>query len=166
MADWLLVAPLFVCPLVVADDTAVYWERVREFLRLLLRGALMMPLRFLRSITGESVLQLLRSWSSVRLPSDSPLDMFQSVRAWVGGEGGEGAGGERGGGAKTFSRPVLRPGESCASPQRTNQPVDNRRARAFWPHYSSALIHVLPCAIWKLNTGEKRGKLHIGSTQR
>ena len=92
MAEWLLVSLVFVCPLVVAEETAVYWERVREFLRLLLSGSLMMPLRFLRSMTGESCLQLLRSWSSVRPPSDSPLDMVQSVRAWVGGEGGKGAG--------------------------------------------------------------------------
>lgn len=79
MAEWLLVSPFSLCPLLVAEETAVYWERVRDFLRLLLRGSLMMPLRFLRSITGESCLQLLRSWSSVRLPSDNPLDMVQYV---------------------------------------------------------------------------------------
>lgn len=92
LAGWLLVSLLSVCPLVVAEETAVYWERVREFLRLLLRGSLMMPLRFRRSITGESCLQLLRSRSSVWPPSDSPLDMVQNVCAWVGGEGGKGAG--------------------------------------------------------------------------
>lgn len=105
MAEWLLVSLLFLCPLVVAEETAVYWERVREFLRLLLRGALMMPLRFLRSITGESCLQLLRSWSSVRPPSESLLDMVQSVRAWVGGEGGKGAGVSEEGEQRPFHGP-------------------------------------------------------------
>lgn len=89
---WLLFELLSVCPLVVAEETAVYWERVREFLRLLLRGSLMIPLRFRRSMTGESCLQLFCSRFSVWPPSDSPLDMVQSVRVWVGCEGGKGAG--------------------------------------------------------------------------
>lgn len=92
LAEWLFVELLSVCPLVVAEETAVYWDRVREFLRLLLRGSLMMPLRFLRSMTGESCLQLFRSRSSVWGSSDSPLDMVRCVRAWVGGEGGKGRG--------------------------------------------------------------------------
>lgn len=86
----------------------------------------MMPLRFLRSMAGEAVLQLpLRSWPSVRLPSGRPLDMFQGVRAWgwvggrEGGGGGEGqgpgeGGAERGGGGgggeqRAFHRPSRRP---------------------------------------------------------
>lgn len=92
MDEWLLLSLLSVCPLVEAEETAVYWDRVREFLRLLLRGSLMIPLRFLRSATGESGLQLFRCRSSVRPPSVSAVDMFQSVGAWVGSKGGEGAG--------------------------------------------------------------------------
>ena len=92
LAEWRLLSVLSLCPLVVAEETALYWERVREFLRLLLSGSLRMPLRFLRSVTGESCLQLPRSRSSVRPPSDSLVVMVQSVRAWVGGEGGKGAG--------------------------------------------------------------------------
>lgn len=104
MAEWLLVsALLFVCPLALAAETAVYCERVREFFRLLLSGALMMPLRFRRSTTGESSLRLLRSWSSVRTPSDSPLDMVQN--AWVGARVERG--GSEEGGAETLSQPVL-----------------------------------------------------------
>lgn len=117
MAEWLLVSLLFVCPLVAAEETAVYCKRVREFLRLLLRGSLMMPLRFLRSMTGESCLQLLRSWSSVRLPSDSPLDMVRSLRARVGGEGGKGAGVSEEGEQRPFLGPSCADGESGASPQ-------------------------------------------------
>lgn len=98
-----LLSLLSVCPLVLAEETAVYWDKVREFLRLLFRGALMMPLRFLRSKTGESALLLPLSSSSVRPPSDSPLDMVQSLRVRDGGEGGEGAGVSEGG------RPLLRP---------------------------------------------------------
>lgn len=79
-----LLSLLSVCPLAVAEETAVYWDRVREFLRLLFRGALMIPLRFLRSKTGEPALLLPLSSSSVRPPSDSPLDMVQSVGVGTG----------------------------------------------------------------------------------
>lgn len=109
LAEWLLVSLLSVCPLVEAEETAVYWERVRDFLRLLLRGSLMMPLRFLRSITGESCLQRLRSRSSVRPLSDSALDMVQSVCAWVGGEGGKGAGVSKEGEQRPFCVPFCDP---------------------------------------------------------
>lgn len=137
-----LVSLLSVCPLVVAEETAVYWDRVREFLRLLLRGALMMPLRFLRSKMGESDLQLLRSRSSVRPPSDSPLDMIYSVGVQVGGEGGRGAGVSEEG----EQRPLLRPfcvGESDTSrpiSQSDNRPAPEPRARTT-TQPSSTLCH-------------------------
>lgn len=124
MAEWLLVSLLFVCPLVLAAETAVYWERVREFFRLLLSGALMMPLRFRRSTTGESSLRLLRSWSSVRTPSDSPLDMVQN--AWVGVRVERG--GARKGEQRPFHSPFWFPPESRSSARWTDQPADNRRA--------------------------------------
>lgn len=156
LAEWLLLSLLSVCPLVVAEETAVYWERVREFLRLLLRGSLMMPLRFLRSVTGESCLQLLRSRSSVRPPSDSPVDMVQSVRAWVGGEGGKGAGVSEEGEQRPFLGPFCAPVRVAPHLNGPiNQPTTGRPG-AFCPHYSSALIHGLPWAVWNLNTRERR----------
>lgn len=148
MAEWLLVSLLSVCPLVVAEETAVYWERVREFLRLLLRGSLMMPLRFLRSITGESCLQLLRSRSSVRPPSDSPLDMVQSVRAWVGGEGGKGAGVNEEGEQRPFLGPFCAPVrvlphlDGLISQPTTDRPQSLLPSLQLSPHPRSSMGHL------------------------
>ncbi len=84
---WASLLALATLATAAAEQVAMYCERALERFRLLLSGALMMPLRFLRSNTGDESsspqqLSCASSSSTARLPSmDPPLaDMGHGVR--------------------------------------------------------------------------------------